>query len=59
MKNIQRNWGKLKMPRKIDNSKLSFGKFKRVFTEKYFRNQEKKLQKTLIRNSNAIDWSSR
>lgn len=44
------------MPRKIDNSKLSFGKLKRLFTEKYFKNQERKLQVLLINNSNAIDW---
>lgn len=44
------------MPRKIDNSKLSFGKFRRVFTERYFKSEEKKLQLLLIKNSNAIDW---
>lgn len=47
------------MPRKINNSKVSFGKFKKVFTEKYFENQEKKLQKSIIKNSNAIDWGKR
>ena len=47
------------MPRKIDNSKLSFGKFRRLFTEKDFRSEEKKLQLLLIKNSNAIDWRKR
>lgn len=44
------------MPRRIDNSKLSFGKSQRLFTEKYFEKRERKLQVLLIKNSNAIDW---
>ena len=40
------------MGRKIDNSKFSF---KRLVTPGYFEKEEKKLQKLLLLNSNAID----
>ena len=43
------------MGRKIDNSKLSFKMLERLVTPGYFEKEEKKLQKLLLLNSNAID----
>ena len=43
------------MGRKIDNSKFSFNRLKRLVTPGFLEKEEKKLQKLLLLNINAID----